>query len=101
LESEEKVVERLNRLVVEGDLARSFAVFAPFCEVGKGANDYRVVIYKTTVEVAKSEENLNIANGGRDWPLLDRFDAGGVYRHSYTVDDVTKEFDAFLVKGTF
>ena len=57
-------------------------------QLGYGCNCVTVAPNKTAVEVRKPQEDLDIANGLRCWPLSDGLDFAWIHLDSILVNDV-------------
>ena len=70
-------------------------------KAGNGDDDARVSFDKATVEIAESEEYLDIKNGFWDGLFSNGTDTFGIHGDSFRCNDETKEANLLDVKFAF
>src|SRR5271169_364533 len=76
--------------------------FPPFFEQGRDRNDDAgITLNKTTIEIGKTEEDLDVLNGRRGGPIDDGGNSIGLHRDTARRNEKTKKADFFDMELTF
>src|SRR5271169_2148303 len=76
--------------------------FPPFFEQRCDRNDDAgITLNKTTIEIGKTEEYLDVLNGRRNGPIDDGGDSIWLHRNTMGSNDKTKKADFFDMELTF
>src|SRR5271169_6689508 len=66
-----------------------------------GYDDAGITLNKTTIEIGKAEEDLDVLNGRRGGPIDDGGNSIGLHRDTARRNDKTKKADFFDMELTF
>jgi len=65
-----------------------------------GAGDVRIFLNKVTIKISEAQKDLDVLNGGRNWPFRNGDDTIRFHRNAVGRDNETKEGDGTNVKLT-
>ena len=70
-------------------------------KASEGNNNIRIIEFKASVKVCKSQEGLNLLNGLRSRPFEDSVNLGLCHRDAGGIDHKAKEFSSVNIEFTF
>ena len=70
-------------------------------KASKGNNNVRIIEYKASVKVCKSQEGLNLLNGSRSRPFEDSINLGLCHRDAGGIDHKAEEFSSVDIEFEF